>query len=164
MGEARAALDALLEGASTAALLEPATIYAWSCADVLAHLAGYTRSIADELAASRAEARHGPDYPAPPDAGTDEYNAIVVAHWRDRRLVELLEEERVAFAALVDEVRFLPDNALRDVTRFPFINGRSLAAVLPNNSYAHYEMHLPQLRSALGAAGRTSPRSGGVNP
>ena len=149
MAAARAALDGILRDASPAALLKPRTIQAWSCADVLAHLAGYTRSISDQLAAIRGKDRSGPEYKAPPDATTDEYNEMVVEHWRERNLEELLEEESAAFAALVREVLEVPEDALTDETRFEFAGGRSLARILPNNSYAHYRMHLPELTAVL---------------
>src|SRR2546423_12143325 len=108
MAAARKSLDEVLRDASPAALLKPRMIQAWSCADVLAHFAGYTRSISDQLAAIRGKARSGPDYQAPEDATTDEYNAIVVEYWRERHLEELLEEEGAAFAALIREVLELP--------------------------------------------------------
>lgn len=149
MAAARAALDEILRDASPALLLKPRTIHGWSCADVLAHFAGYTRSISDQLAAIRGKARTGPDYEAPEDATTDEYNEIVVEHWRKRHLEELLEEESAAFAALIGEVLELPEDALADETRFEFAGGRSLARILPNNSYDHYRMHLPELMAVL---------------
>jgi hypothetical protein len=153
MAAARAALDEILRDASPAALLRPMTIQAWSCSDVLAHFAGYTRSIADQLAAIHGRARSGPSYEAPEDATTDEYNDIVIEYWRVRELGQLLEEERAAFAALIREVRALPDEALADETRFEFAGGRSLAQVLPNNSYVHYRMHLPELIAVFEAEG-----------
>jgi len=149
MAAARAALDEILRDASPSALLKPRTIQAWSCADVLAHLAGYTRSISDQLAGIRGKDRSGPEYEAPEDATTDEYNEIVVEHWRERNLQELLEEEGAAFAALIGEVLELPEDALADETRYEFAGGRSLAHILPNNSYAHYRMHLPELMAVL---------------
>jgi hypothetical protein len=162
MAAARAALDAILREASPAALLHPRTIQAWSCADVLAHFAGYTRSIADDLAASRGQARLGPDYQAAPDATIDGYNGAVVAHWRKLSLDALLAEESAAFTALLDEVSSLQEDALTDEHRFAFTDGRSLAAILPNNSYAHYHMHLPELRAALKAGAKApTPRHEG---
>jgi mycothiol maleylpyruvate isomerase-like protein len=156
MGAARAGLDEILRAASPAVLLGPRTIHDWSCADVLAHLAGYTRSIADELAASSGRARLGPEYQAAAEASVDDYNRAVVAFWREQSVEALLAEEQAAFGALLDEVLALPDGALIDEQRFPFTGGRSLAAILPNNSYAHYRMHLPELRSAL-EPGRAAP-------
>ena len=149
MAAARAALDEILRDASPAALLKPRTIQAWSCGDVLAHFAGYTRSISDQLAAIRGKDRSGPEYKAPEDATTDEYNEIVVEHWREQNLEELLEEESSAFTALICEVLEVPEDAFADETRFELAGGRSLARILPNNSYAHYRMHLPDLVAVL---------------
>jgi hypothetical protein len=160
MDAARVALDEVLSGASPAALLSPRTIGAWSCADVLAHFAGYTRSIADQLASVRGQARGGPDYEAPEDATTDDYNEIVVEHWRKRQLEELLEEERAAFAALLREVLGLPEDALSNEAPFVFTDGQSLARILPNNSYAHYRMHLPELTAVLGVGGMAAKQDG----
>jgi hypothetical protein len=159
MGVARIMLDAILKQASSTALLRPNTIAAWSCADVLAHLAGYTRSIADDLAAAGGRPRHGPDYQTPADATIDEYNATVVAYWRRRQLDELLDEERTAFIALTDEVMALSEDAIADVGHFEFVAGRSLADILPNNSYEHYHMHLADLKMVALGTSEWSPVS-----
>jgi DinB family protein len=145
----RAELDELLRGASDAALRRPEIEGQWSCADILAHFAGYTRGVADGLAKARGAAANSPPYDAPPGLGDDEFNAIVVNYWRSRPSLELLKEERDAFRALVAEVDMLPADALDKEGKFAFLGGRSLAAILPGNGHRHYREHFPAIMRGL---------------
>ena len=145
MSAVRAELDGLLSGVSDAALKRPAIEGEWSCADILAHFAGYTRGVADGLAKARGAAASSPPYDAPAGLGDDEFNAIVVNYWRRRPSSELLKEELNAFNALVAEVQKVPVDVLDADGAFPFLGGKSLAAILPGNSHHHYREHFPAL-------------------
>ena len=145
----RQELDDLLRRASNAELRRPGIEGEWSCADVLAHFAGYTRGVADLLAEARGLRSLAPRYNAPPGLNDDDFNAIVVSYWRARPVQELLTEERAAFDALVAEVSRLTSKALLTDGYFAFAKGRSLDSILPAQSHQHYRDHLPALRHAL---------------
>jgi hypothetical protein len=152
MATVREEMDALLRGASEAALREKGAEGDWSCADILAHLTGYTRRYGSRLAAARGVARVAL-YDAPPSLHDDDFNAIVVGYWRTRPIQELIQEERAAFADLVAEVEALPAAARVAEGHFPFSRGRSLDAILPRPTYLHYRKHFPALRRTLQGTG-----------
>lgn len=151
MVSVRDELDALLHGASEAALKRTGAEGDWSCADILAHFSGYTRRYSSLLAGARGVA--GTDvYDAPAGLHDDDFNAFVVGYWRTRPIRELIEEERAAFDSLLTEVAALSDGARKADGHFPFTRGRSLDAVLPRPTYLHYRKHFPALRRALQGA------------
>jgi hypothetical protein len=58
MTSVRVELDELLRGGPDHALRQPGIGGEWSCADILAHFAGYTRGVADGLAKARGSVVH----------------------------------------------------------------------------------------------------------
>ena len=51
-------------------------------------------------------------------------------------------------------VEALSDEELADPQRFAYLPGRALAAILPNQSFAHYAMHAQSVRAWLDATAR----------
>ena len=149
MAAVRIELDDLLRGASDSMLREPRIYGEWSCADVLAHFAGYTRGVADGLARARGSRANSPAYGAPPGLSDDDFNAVVVDYWRQRPISELLEEERDAFRALMTEVEDLEPATLTAAGVFQFLGFKSVESILPGNGYRHYREHMPALIEAL---------------
>ena len=149
MAAVRAELDTLLLGAAEATLRTTGTEGDWSCADILAHLTGYTRRYGDRLAEARGIAPRSVPYNAPASLHDDDFNAIVVGYWRTRPIQELVREERAAFDSLLTEVEAVPAAARTAAGHFPFARGRSLEAVLPRPTYLHYRKHFPTLRRGL---------------
>jgi len=154
MAAVRAELDRLLADSNEGTLRRPNVEGSWSCADVLAHFAGYTRGVADLIADDRGIQNAAPPYKAAPDLDDDAFNAIVVDYWRKRPIEEMLAEERAAFQALADEVAQVSRDDLLAAGRFKFARGRPLLAILPAQSYGHYRDHMPALRRGLSGQGK----------
>lgn len=145
----RVELDELLRQSDEVSLRQPGVEGEWSCADVLAHLSGYTRGVADELRRARGLSALSPDYAAAPGLSDDDFNAIVVGYWRTRSTTALLSEEREAFQALVAEVLRLPAEAIETPGWFRFTRQKSLREILPAQIHQHYADHLPAVRTAI---------------
>jgi len=145
----RVEVDDLLRTATEAELRQPNAEGDWSCADILAHLSGYTRGVADALREARGLGPVAPPYGAAPGLSDDDFNAIVVSYWRSRTVEALLGEERSAYGALVSEVLRVPTAAIETPGRFAFCKRASLQAILPQQIHQHYADHMPALRRSL---------------
>lgn len=152
-----AELDALLTGPAPAEFEERGVVGEWSLRDLLAHFAGYERWVSAEILAelehreATDEERYGrPDTPSPEDdLNDDTSNAWVVAYARQQPLDVVLDEFRGSHQRLVEAVDRCSDADFEDRARVPSFNGRSIASVLPNQCWAHYAQHLPDIQRWL---------------
>jgi hypothetical protein len=134
-------------------LTEPGVVGEWSLRDVLAHFAGYERYLSGEVLATlqgrpatNEELYGRPDAPTPADdVDEDTSNAWVVARARRQPVNVVLEDFATAHHRLVAAVEACADDEFEDPGRFASFNGRSLASVLPNQCWAHYAQHLPDI-------------------
>ena len=149
-----AEMEAVLAGLEADDLEQPGVVGEWSLRDVLAHFAGYERYVAAEVIAAledreatNNELYGGEEAPtAEDDLNDDTSNAWVVGHARLQPLQAVLDEFSGSHHHLVEAVERCSDPDFEDPTRFAFCNGRSLASVMPNQCWAHYEQHLPDIR------------------
>ncbi|MEA2584077.1 MAG: hypothetical protein QOF33_2162 [Thermomicrobiales bacterium] len=134
----------------------------WTFKDVVAHLSGWQRRTLDRLQA----ARH--DQPVPQSPWPAEFDAIEdedesvqrINDWlyernRDRLLAEVLAQSRGQWDELREIVASLPEPTLNDPTRFPGLDGESLAQSVASGSLlSHFhEEHEPTIRTWLDTAG-----------
>jgi hypothetical protein len=144
--------DALLDEVGPDRMETPGATGEWSFKDVVTHLVGWrTRTLARLTAAVT-------DTPLPPPAWAadlpdvdddDEINDWIQRHNRDRPLADVLSESRGQFAQMRSLVAALPEDALTDPGRYPWMDGHPLAATL-DSTFGHlHEEHEPTLRAWL---------------
>jgi uncharacterized protein (TIGR03083 family) len=143
--DARAELDALLEGMPAERLERPGVAGDWSVGDVLAHLLWYER---EELALIRES-----DEPASPlwDVPQDRRNGLVREQLRALPAADVLAELRRVRTELIDAVSRLSDADLVTSGRFPGTSGERLPwQDIAHNSWAHERDHVAAIRAWLG--------------
>jgi hypothetical protein len=157
-----AEFDAVLAKLPRVRLTEPNAVGIWSIRDLLAHFAGYERYVAAEIMGTltgqqpTVQERYGrDDAPTPADeANDDTTNAWVVAWGRRQTLESVLTQFAEAHDRLVAAVEACSETDLDDPGRFPWVSdGRTLAAILPNQCWAHHREHLADVerwRASLG--------------
>jgi Protein of unknown function (DUF1706) len=166
METGRAEWDTLFSHIDGHTLDEPGVEGVWSVKQIVAHMAGYEEYAAallmdqlDPHAGAQAALdafyqqqldvyrQERPDFPAHlSDTDEDQTNALVVAAYDQSSAYEVLEREREAYQRLLAATRAVSDTQLTQPWR---PGGRTLLAILPNQSYAHYRMHLPAIRRWL---------------
>jgi len=126
---------------------EPGVAGAWSIKDIVAHLAAWRRRTVGRLEA----VAHGQPEPAhewPADLHEDdEINAWFHARDRDKSVRETLAESRRVFAQLTSAIEKLPEDALDDPARFPWMEG---TAVTGATLFGHFhDEHEADMRGYL---------------
>ncbi|MBI5931131.1 MAG: ClbS/DfsB family four-helix bundle protein [Chloroflexi bacterium] len=123
--------------------MEAGAVGSWSIKDVLSHFIGWQQFALAELQAALA----GQPLPVPP-ADPDLYNAqlveasrglpfdVVLGNWR--RSVQDLKD---AVSAIPD-AEFMPNSNLQQ-----WLGGATINDALANNTYEHWEEHLPAIES-----------------
>ena len=152
-------LTAVVDAIPRELMDEPGVVGEWSVRDLLAHFAGYERYVAAAVfgdltgkPATNQDFYGRDDAPSEADdANDDTSNAWVVAYARNRPLDAVLEEFRWAHHRLLEAVEACGEGDFDDPARLPSMLGKSLAAVLPNQCWAHHREHLPQLLDWLNA-------------
>jgi uncharacterized damage-inducible protein DinB len=119
---------------------EPGVAGAWSIKDIVAHLAAWRRRTVGRIDA----VANGRPEPAPPWPAElledDAINAWFHARDRDKSVRDVLAESRGVFQQLVSAVAKLPDEALSDPARFPWMEGAPLSgAVLFGHFHDEHE-------------------------
>lgn len=122
-----AGYEALLAEIGEDRMEQPGVAGEWSVKDVVAHLAAWRRRTVGRLAAvARGEPEPAPPWPAHLQED-DEINAWFHRQDRDRSVKETLAESRRVFEGLAAAVAALPQEALDDPARFPWMEGASLS-------------------------------------
>jgi hypothetical protein len=139
--------QALLDQIGPGRMEQSGVAGSWSIKDIVAHLTGWRRrTVARLQAVQRGEPEPPP--PWPPHLQTDdEINAWIYESNHDRSLREVLDESHQVFQQLMTAFEDLPEDALVDVRRFPWLEGQ-----LPNAGmfFAHFhEEHEPDMRAWL---------------
>jgi hypothetical protein len=158
MREGRAAWDALIAQVPETLLTEPLLSDRWSVKDLIAHIAAYEQWTAAQIKAAH-EGRaptnmelYGVAEMPPDPAGwdLDWQNAAIYARYKDLPLVEVRAFSRRAYEALLAAVEATSEEDLAKpgTTSWPLES--STLSVIPIQSYAHYEMHVADLRAIVG--------------
>jgi hypothetical protein len=147
----REAWEALLVAVGEARMLEPGAMGDWTFKDLVAHLTGWrARSLRRLEAAANGQPEPPPPWPA--DRVTDdEINAWIHERNQDRLLGQVVGESRESYARLAEIVQMLPDDALTDPDRFPWLEGEALGpAIVSGDYFGHlHEEHEPDIRRWL---------------
>src|SRR5919204_4184891 len=123
----------------------------WSVKDIVAHVAAYEGWTAGEIRAAIT------GEPAPPNEDdeahqedwweTNRRNARIYILNRDRPLQEIVARSRQAFEHLLAAVELIPEEDLSGPQEWTF--GEPLAKMIPVQSYAHYQDHMPAIQAWL---------------
>ena len=136
-------LELLISRLSVAQMNQPGAVGIWSVKDVLAHIAFWERHAVDVLRA----ARRGEAPPLAVEDETESRNASVVAQYYLAPLSAVIAAWSSAREELLEELQDISDADLNDPYRFPWSQGRTLLDRIADNSYAHEQEHIDQIRS-----------------
>ncbi|HEU0116538.1 MAG TPA: ClbS/DfsB family four-helix bundle protein [Thermomicrobiales bacterium] len=150
--------EALLAEVGERRMTEPGAFGDWTFKDLVAHLGGWR---AHTLARLEAAAWDRPE-PATPwpadldeerDEDTDAINAWIYEQNRDRLLGDVIDEARQQYARLAEIVQMLPDEALTDPQRFPWLEGQAVGdAIVDGSLFSHWhDEHEAEVRAWLAA-------------
>jgi hypothetical protein len=147
----REAWETLLVEVGEARRLEPGAMGEWTFKDLVAHITGWrARSLRRLEAVANGQPEPDPVWPAN-RVTDDEINDWIHEVNKDRLLGEVIGESRESYARLTEIVQMLPDDALTDPDRFPWLEGTPLGLVLVSGeffSHLHQE-HEPEIRRWL---------------
>ena len=131
---------------------EPGVAGAWSIKDVVAHLAAWRRRTVGRIeAVANGRPEPAPSWPADLQQD-DDINAWFHERDRDKSVREVLTESRAVFQQLVSAVAKLPEDALSDPARFPWMEGAPLTgAALFGHFHDEHEADMRAFLSRLPA-------------
>jgi hypothetical protein len=133
---------------------EPGVAGAWSIKDIVAHLAAWRRRTVGRIeAVANGQPEPAPSWPAELHED-DEINAWFYARDRDKSVRDVLSESRGVFQQLVSAVAKLPEDALSDPARFPWMEGAPLSGAA---FFGHFhDEHEADMRAFLSRQPATS--------
>jgi hypothetical protein len=153
--EERDTWEALVGGLSDAQRAAPFGAEDWSVKDHVAHLWAWQQRTAARMEAAQQDRepvfpawppQHDPETPGAPDR----LNAWIYESNRGRPWPEVFGAWRDQYARILELGEAIPEPHLLDSTRYPWLDGHSLAMVLLA-TYDHHQEHLDLLRAWLGA-------------
>jgi hypothetical protein len=133
---------------------EPGVAGAWSIKDIVAHLAAWRRRTVGRIeAVANGRPEPAPSWPAELQED-EEINAWFHARDRDKSVRDVLAESRGVFQQLVSAVAKLPEDALTDPARFPWMEGAPLSGAA---FFGHFhDEHEADMRAFLSRQPATS--------
>ncbi len=139
--------EALLARIGEGRMDDPGVAGHWSIKDIVAHLMSWRRrTVARLQAAARGEQEPPPLWPANLQTD-DEINAWMYEANHGRSVREVLDDSRQVFQQLLIAINALPEAALMDPRRFPWLEGQPLSAAA---LFSHFhEEHEPGMRAWL---------------
>jgi hypothetical protein len=121
------AWEGLLADIGADRMEEPGVAGAWSIKDIVAHLAAWRRRTVGRIeAVANGQPEPAPSWPAELHED-DEINAWFHARDRAKSVRDVLAESRGVFQQLVSAVAKLPEDAVSDPARFPWMEGAPLS-------------------------------------
>jgi hypothetical protein len=133
----------------------------WSLKDLMAHVTAYERGLVKWLeGAGRGEAVTFPDLDHP---DLDYRNALILAASRSRSWEEVEGEAAAVFDRLLALVAGLSEEELTDselsewYVRPRWGEARPLWRCIADDSYRHYQQHIPDLEAIVAERGRREP-------
>lgn len=150
--------EALLAQIPDSTRTEPALAGGWSVKDLIAHVAAFENWTAAQIRAAN-EGRAPTDKELygveevtvdPEGWDLDRQNAVIYARYRETPLAEVMTFSSQAFADLVAAVEGVPEEDFARPGAQAWTDDSTLLAVIPGQSYAHYEQHADDLRSISG--------------
>ncbi len=145
--------ETLLAKVDETYMSEPGVAGDWSLKDLVAHVTAYERGLVQWLRAGlRGELLELPDLDHP---DVDYRNALIFAENQNRPLQEVLAESRQVFEQLLGLVESLSEEELFNPERTEWFvrprwhESRSLWSCIADDSYRHYQQHVPDVRAGL---------------
>jgi hypothetical protein len=133
----------------------------WSLKDLAAHVTAYERGLVEWLeGAGRGEALTFPDLDHP---DVDYRNAVILAASCSRSWEEVEREAAAVFDRLLALVAGLSEEELTDSGRSDWYvrprwgEARPLWRCIADDSYRHYQQHIPDLEAILAESGQREP-------
>jgi hypothetical protein len=120
---------------------------AWSVKDLIAHL-GYWEEHLVSLFAALQAGKKPPPYPLPASE-LDLLNARVLNESRRLSLTEVQRQEKKAYQDVLALIQKATHEELFDGSYFAWTEGRPFYTFVADNTYGHYEEHLPELLAWL---------------
>ncbi len=145
-------LQGLVTRADSARLSTDRVFDDWTVKDVLAHIAAWQSVMVTNL--FRLERGQTFLYTGLSDAQVDELNARFHAELKDWPPEKVLADLEGSYRQLISRVRLLSDQELNVPRHFKQLRGRPLWQVIAENTFEHYEEHLPALEAWRRQLGR----------
>ncbi len=159
MRTGRAEWDALIGQIPEKPMMQPVLNDGWSVKDLIAHVAAYENWTATQLRAAN-EGRVPTDMelygveelpPDPEGWDLDRQNAAIYDRYRDMPLPDVQSFSERAYHDLMLTVEGTSEEDLAKPGTPTWVMDTSLLAIIPGQSYAHYEQHFDELRAIAGA-------------
>ena len=115
----------------------------WSVQDMLGHLLFWEEWAVARLAILRA------GQSPKPITDIDAFNAQILAEFRPMALTEIRRREQEAYRQIIALIESANEAELFDPAHFSANNGHPFAESIENNSWGHYQEHLPELQTWL---------------
>jgi hypothetical protein len=146
--------ERLLAEVGEGRMLEPGVMGAWTFKDVVAHLNGWrVLTLARLEAAQHRREPEPPPWPAHLDedveSDVDEINNWIYRASQGRSLQDVLAEYSQSFERMRAAVAAIAEGDLMDPSRYPWMGGYPMAAVLDGTFGHFHEEHEPKLREWL---------------
>ena len=111
----------------------------WSVKDLIGHLCFWEERVAALFA--DLHAGKSPE----PFANIDQLNGQAVADFGKLSLEDVRKREEKAYRNVLAIIRQAGDGELFDPNHFAWTEGRSFSEIISDNTWGHYEEHLPEL-------------------
>jgi hypothetical protein len=115
----------------------------WSVKDLIGHLGYWENTVVTLFNALRSGKT--PD----PFPELDALNAKVLAESRKQSLNEVSRQEKTAYQKVLALVKDATEKELFDPSHFAWTGGKPFEEYISDNTYGHYEEHLPELTAWL---------------
>jgi hypothetical protein len=115
----------------------------WSVKDLIGHLGFWENKVVSLFNTLRAG--RTPD----PMPELDVINARVLSESRKQSLSEVRRQEKAAYQKILALLKDANERELFDPAHFPWMDGRPFENFISDNTYGHYEEHLPELAAWL---------------
>lgn len=144
--EGRSQWDALLAQVTEEQMVQPGVAGDWTIKDIIAHISWHEREIIGVLGS---HALVGSELWTLP---MDERNAQIFIENEHRSLDDVRAESSEIFPGLCEGLGTLEEEDLTDPGRFPGMPSEWQPwSLIANNTYEHYEQHIPDVRAWLAA-------------
>lgn len=141
-------LELIINQIDPAQMTQVDAVGAWSVKDVLSHIVWHEQEMIGVL---RERALVGSELWNHP---LDERNQVIFEMYRLRPLDEVLAEFEQVFPQLWELIQTISEDELNDPSRFHEMPAEWLPwKLIAENTYEHYDAHLPELRAVLEAQG-----------
>lgn len=122
---------------------------AWSIKDTIAHLTAWQERLLEWLQAASQNRLPANGPHVLDDATLDQINEQFYQEGKALPLDVVLQRFRTSSIQIIAAVERLSDEELTNPQRFAWLEGRPLWEVVENNTYGHYQEHMPPLRAWL---------------